>query len=355
MFNSTQLTIARNRRRLSRKELAVRVGLTPVTITRLEAGDNEPGPDNIKLIAAELGFPVDFFYGDYSDPLSKDAVSFRSLKAMTAKERDAAISAADLALTINDWIDDRFNLPEVDLPDLSNFIEDPAGAASFLRSDWGFGQRPIGNLIKLLESKGIRVFSLAEDTKNVDAFSFWRNGQPFIFLNTFKTAERSRFDIAHELGHLVLHRDGENTGRDAEAEANEFASHFLIPKTDLIANIPFVHSLNQLVKAKTRWGVSLQALAYRLHKNGLITDWRYRGFCIEISKLYGNSEPNGIERERSTLWEKIIRELWREGISNERLANEVHIPLAELNSLVFGLFSQDSAPKETNSALRLVK
>ncbi|MEQ9582190.1 MAG: hypothetical protein RIM68_08495, partial [Arenibacter sp.] len=105
----------------------------------------------------------------------------------------------------------------------------------------------------------------------------------------------------------------------------------------------------------TRWGVSLQALAYRLHKNGLITDWRYRGFCIEISKLYGNSDPNGIERERSTLWEKIIRELWREGISNERLANEVHIPLAELNSLVFGLFSQDSAPKETNSALRLVK
>src|SRR3546814_6566541 len=53
-----------------------------------------------------------------------------------------------------------------------------------------------------------------EDTKNVDAFSCWRNGQPFVFLNTFKSAERSRFDAAHELAHLVLHRHGGPQGRE---------------------------------------------------------------------------------------------------------------------------------------------
>ena len=70
----------------------------------------------------------------------------------------------------------------------------------------------------------MRVFSLAENTKNVDAFSCWRNDEPYVFLNTFKSTERSRFDSAHELGHLVLHRHGgAKQGRSAEYEAHLFA------------------------------------------------------------------------------------------------------------------------------------
>src|ERR1700742_2303507 len=148
-------------------------------------------------------------------------------------------------------------------------------------------------MIKLLESKGVRVFSLAENTKTVDAFSSWRNEIPYIFLNTFKSAERSRMDAAHELGHLVLHKHGgPRQGRDAEAEANSFASSFLMPQADVRSRLPFVAKLDDLVVAKKRWGVSVAALAYRLHKLGVLSAWQYRTFCIQINQRgFATKEP----------------------------------------------------------------
>src|SRR3546814_6955040 len=115
-------------------------------------------------------------------------------------------------------------------------------------------------MIKLLESKGVHVFSLAEDTKNVDAFSCWRNGQPFVFLNTFKSAERSRFDAAHELAHLVLHRHGGPQGREAETEANQFASAFLMPHADLVSTLPYVSSIDQILRRSEEHTSELQSL-----------------------------------------------------------------------------------------------
>src|SRR6185437_11273369 len=111
----------------------------------------------------------------------------------------------------------------------------------------------------------------AEDTKRVDAFSFWKGERPLIFLNTFKSPERSRFDAAHELGHLVLHKHGgPKQGRSAEHEAHLFAASLLMPSEDVLAVIPFVRSLDQIVNWKSRWGVSVAALAYRLHKLNII-------------------------------------------------------------------------------------
>jgi Zn-dependent peptidase ImmA (M78 family) len=108
----------------------------------------------------------------------------------------------------------------------------------------------------------------------VDAFSCWRNDIPYVFLNTFKSAERSRLDASLELAHLILHKHGgPQQGRDAEIEANNFASSSLMPKADVRSRIPFVSRLDELVVAKKRWGVSTGALAYRLHKLGILRDW----------------------------------------------------------------------------------
>src|ERR1700678_4270171 len=94
-------------------------------------------------------------------------------------------------------------------------------AARILRTEWQLGEKPVSNMIHLLESKGIRVFSLAENTVKVNAYSLWRRGKPYVFLNTFKSAESSRFDAAHELAHLILHQDGSVTGRKAEDQAHQ--------------------------------------------------------------------------------------------------------------------------------------
>jgi hypothetical protein len=83
------------------------------------------------------------------------------------------------------------------------------------------------NMVHLLESKGIRVFSLAVGAREVDAFLMWKGAIPYVFLNTHKTSEHSRYDAAHELGHLVLHEEDSPHGGEAELRANRFASAFL--------------------------------------------------------------------------------------------------------------------------------
>jgi Zn-dependent peptidase ImmA (M78 family) len=216
-----------------------------------------------------------------------------------------------------------------------------------LRQRWGIGERPIAHMIKLLESKGVRVFSLAENTRNVDAFSCWRNGEPYIFLNTFKTTERSRFDAAHELGHLVLHKHGGPQQRSAETEAHVFASCFLMPTDDLVAHVPFATDLNRLIRAKARWGVSLSAIAYGLHKLGRISDWNYRMFCIQINRNYGSGEPNGLPPERSSIWQMVLTELWKDGITRNDIATDLHIPAEEVENLLFGLTGEVRPPERS--------
>lgn len=338
MFNPSRFVFARKRRKLTARKLAEQCGISPQYLSQIENGKAENvETGTLKSIAAELGFPYEFFFGDDLEIPPLDSVSFRGLSSMSAKERDAAINSGAIALQLSDWIEERFNLPDVDVPDWRS-EGDPEPAARSLRTYWGIGERPISNVIKLLESKGVRIFSLAEDTKNVDAFSCWRNDRPYIFLNTFKTAERSRFDALHELGHLLLHRHGKPQGREAEKEADQFASFFLIPTMDMLGNIPkHIRSLGQLVTLKKRWGVSVAALAYRLHKAGLLSDWQYRGFCIEINSTLKDSEPEGLEKERSVVLQKVFQELWKDRATRSHVAKELLLPVEEVDNLIFSL------------------
>ena len=353
MFNASRLCLARKRRRLTAKGFAELLGMSPVTVTRLEAGQNEPEPETVDAMARVLDFPREFFFGDDIDELTKDAASFRSLTSMTAKEREAALAAGALAYLLSDWVAARFNLPEPDLIDLSQ-ERDPEAAARTLRQHWALGEQPISNMLQLLEAKGVRVFSLAENTQNVDAFSCWRNGVPYVFLNTFKSSEHSRFDAAHELAHLILHRHGgPRQGRESEIEANQFASSFLMPLRDVAARIPFVSKLDQLVSAKRRWGVSVAALAYRLHKIDVLTDWQYRTFCIQInSRGYRTQEPCALPREESVVWKKVFSQLWKDRISKNQVAATLHIPSSEIENLVFGLVGTSAQPSLGDRSIR---
>lgn len=353
MFKPGRLALARMRRRLSSRILAEQAGISPVTLSRIENGRQEPDEDTISKVIRILRYPREFFFRDDIDGVDADAVSFRSLTAMSARERDAALASGILALELADWTKKHFHLPEPDLLDLK-YEADPANAARTLRQHWGIGEKPIGHLIKLLESKGIRVFALAENTRNVDAFSYWRDGDAFIFLNTLKTTERSRFDAAHELGHLVLHTHGGPQGREAEHQANQFASAFLMPEADIKSHIPYVTGLSELVHAKRRWGVSVAALAYRLHKIGTLSDWQYRNFCIQIARDYGESEPASMARERSAIWQMILTEMWREGVTRHHIADELHIPRDEVDTLLFGLTGESGPPPSDRPNLKAV-
>jgi Zn-dependent peptidase ImmA (M78 family)/DNA-binding XRE family transcriptional regulator len=334
MFNPERLSLARKRRKYSKKLLAQAIDVTPITITRLEKGDNDPEKETLEKLSKALNFPVQFFMDDDIEGINCESVSFRSFSRLTARDKDSSLSCGELGLIFSDWVAVRFNLPNSDIPDLSADYT-PDSAAMALREYWGLGQRPINDIVKLLESKGVRVFSLREDIKTVDAFSFWRKKTPYIFLNSFKTIERSRFDAAHELGHLVMHVGGRLVhGKEIEREADYFASCFLMPEGDVRSNIIRTPTLHSLVSKKTRWKVSLSALCYRLHKLNILSDWQYRNFCIEINLQFKKTEPNSVGTISSTLWEMVFKELWNKKITKLTISQELSIPLQDLESLV---------------------
>jgi Zn-dependent peptidase ImmA (M78 family)/DNA-binding XRE family transcriptional regulator len=354
-FNPQRLSIARKRRLLNQKRFAELVGVSAHTVSRCEKGLTVPTEDTIELFAKVSGFPREFFYGPDLDEPDPNLVSFRSQKSMTAAARDAALAAGAIGFLLSDWVEHSFDLPASQLPDLH--LYDPEQAARTLRQEWSLGEKPISNIVHLLESKGVRVLSLAENSKRVNAFSLWRNDKAYTFLNTMKSAENSRFDAAHELGHLVLHQDGKVTGREAEDQANQFASAFLMPRADVLAVLPRVHYLEQIVQAKKRWRVSVAALNYRLHKLRITSDWKYRDLCIQISQhKYNVKEPNEIERERSVVWQKVMRVLWSEKTTQKDIARELNIPLSEVNTLIFGILHGGANQKpEGAQPLALIK
>ena len=345
MFNKKRLSLARKRRRLTGKGLAEIAGVSPITISRIENGEN-PDDETVAKLARSLGYPVDFFNGDDPEEIDTGAVSFRSLTRMSAKDRDAAIAAGALALELSDWVEREFSLPEPKLLDLS-YETDPEAAAQSLRQYWGLGEKPIGNVLGLLEVNGVRVFSLWEQTDAFDAFSFWRNEKPFVFLNNFKTAEHSIFDSVHEVGHLCLHRHGgTHPSRSAEQDANAFASAFLMPANDVRSRMPSFITVNTVLEAKKRWRVSAMAMAYRLRALGLLSEWQYKSHCIELGRRgYRSAEPGGIERETSRVWQKVLTQLWAERKTKTEIAAALNIPLDELESLVWGLTGQSVRPE----------
>jgi Zn-dependent peptidase ImmA (M78 family)/DNA-binding XRE family transcriptional regulator len=338
VFNHKRLSLARKRRRLTGKGLAELAGVSAITVSRVENGENEPDEETIAKLARALGYPEEFFDDDDPEEIDTSAVSFRSFTKMSAKERDAAIASGVLGLQLSDWVESEFRLPKANILDLS-YETDPEIAARSLRQFWSLGEKPIGNVLGLLEVNGIRVFSLSENTATVDAFSFWRNEKPFVFLNNYKTAEHSIYDSAHELGHLAMHRHaGTQPSRAAEREANQFASAFLMPENDVRARMPRFITVDTIIEAKSRWRVSAMAMAYRLHTLSLLSDWQYKSACIELGRRgFRSGEPGGIERETSRVWQKVLTQLWTERRTKNEIADALHIPLDELEGLIWGL------------------
>lgn len=296
-----------------------------------------PGPDTIAQLARALDFPVSFFSADELEEIPEHAASFRSMARMTASQRHSAQAAGTLALALHDWISERFRLPAADVPRVGPGV-DPETAAEVMRAEWGLGEQPLPNLVHLLEAHGVRVFSLTQENREVDAFSLWLRS-PFVFLNTQKSAEHSRFDAAHELGHLVMHSHHEiPQGKGIEREAHRFAAAFLMPAAGLVATTPRNPTIDDLIRTKQRWRVSIAALAYRLHQLGALSDWHYRQLAVEISQRgFRTTEPDSIPRETSQILNKVFVSLRKDGITKADVACDLHIHPADLDRIVFNL------------------
>lgn len=345
-FNSNRLKLARARRALTIKALAEAIDMTSKIVSEYENGRREPPANTLKLIAQTLNYPEAFFSGENIEELDCESVSFRSMKSMTATKRDAVLAAARTAMTFNNWLENKFKLPKTDLCNFhENDITNPETASRVLREKWGLGETSIKNMVHLLEAKGVKVFWLAEKNLAVDAFSFWKNDTAFIFLNTQKSAERSRFDAAHELGHLVLHKHGIQVSEDnqekedkrtIEREADRFASSFLMPEGSIKAYAPNYATIENLIQLKKIWLVSLSSLVRRLYDLDLITEWHYRTLNIEMSSRgMLKKEPEPIAKEKSQIFDKVFKLLWSKKITRKHIALDLGLPIEEINQFAF--------------------
>jgi Zn-dependent peptidase ImmA (M78 family)/transcriptional regulator with XRE-family HTH domain len=337
-FNPTRLALARARRGLTKQALAGMCGVTRRTVTAWEAGDVDSPP--VGLLSSVLTLPSDFFYADDAPKIEEASVSFRALSSVSARQVSRVLAISSLAVELGTWIDKHYTTPIVDLPDLSDTSDlAPVAAAEEVRSTWGVHHKPIKNMMSLLERKGVRIFSLPVTDREIDAFEFSYEGRPFVFLNTSKSAERLRFDLAHELGHMILHRgERKNLSRQIEQEAQEFAASFLIPADALYAQIVGKVRLDDVFKLKTYWKVSAVAMVERLYHLEFITEWMRRQWLIDLSQRgFRTSEPGGIHPESSRLLSELFRMARKDGWPVRRIAAELGEDERDIDALVFGL------------------
>lgn len=131
----------------------------------------------------------------------------------------------------------------------------------------------------------------------------------------------------------MVHQQGER-----EEEAHKFASAFLMPGASVLARSPKLASISELIRLKKVFGVSLAAMNYRLHQLKLTTDWQYRSLAIQISKNgYRVNEPEESARETSLILPMVLGNLYDEGFTRKRIAQELGLPLEELENLLFSL------------------
>lgn len=321
---------------MTKTRLAKIIGVTPQAIAQYESGINVPAPEHVHTIADELHFDSKFFYDDDLDQIPLDGISFRSRRAMTAAVRDRTLACSHMAASLVSFqISRRFRLPASAVPDLTT--EQPQIAADFLRAHWQLGRGPVASMLHVLEAHGVEVYWFDEESPHVDAVSFWRDDKPFILVSQrMRGGERVRFDLAHELGHLVLHRNVvELDSRDVEMSANQFAAAFLLPERQFRLECPMFPTLRQFLQLKPRWKTSIQAMIYRSRELGLLSVYHYQRLFKDLSaKGWRTSEPCQIAYEESAIHRDIFERLASRDIWTDDIAAELHIRTSDLCTLI---------------------
>lgn len=282
-FVGRRLTEARVARGIySSRALADLLGRAPSTIGRWEDGSQSPEPAALTSVATLLRLPEDFFLEEREET-KPETIFFRSFAA--ALKSDRALQSVRLR-----WLADvtavaehYAYLPEVNVPDLLDGRsyrelrqEDIERYAIELREHWTLGLRPIENMVDLAERQGIVVACEHMETDRLDGLSKWQAGRAFILLANDKNSfARRQYDVAHELAHLVLHRDVPEAElaislKQIEEQADRFAASFLLPADQYPLEVRST-DMFELERLKARWKTSIKAQIMRLRDLGVIT------------------------------------------------------------------------------------
>lgn len=339
--------MARAIRQMTATDLASAASISAPWISQIENVKKTPGPELVRELARVLNFPVEFFYRPVKSQPPSDAFHFRATSKLAKKDEATARSLSTLAIELSDWIEATYHSPAPAVPEVQDLIGSddelsPEQAAEAVRGAWGLGVAPVKNLLQLLESKGAKVYSAGGPLQAIDAFSFRHGATPVIFLNVHKSAERLRFDLAHELGHLVMHGGSLSVepGKEKEQAANDFASSFLMPRSDVIGAIHGNNlMLEDVLMLKRRWRVSAMALNLRAHRLGVISEWTYSTLAKQLSMAgFRRGEPGSdLRAESSSLLTQVMSDMRSRGQGFSELARLLDVRAQDVQDLMLGI------------------
>lgn len=197
--------------------------------------------------------------------------------------RAAALEYAYRGVTLSKHLNQYAGFPQPQPLDVADIALDPPHAAELLRTEWGLSDRPVHNMMRLLETVGVRVFSLSQGQAEVSTFSFMWEGVPYVFLQTGRNAVAQRFSLASELGHLAMHAtDTEPAGTLRRIEdAENFGRAFLMPPCALYAHGNMWTSLD-VISTSNRYKVPTEELLHRLHALGVISNHQKTEVAADI-------------------------------------------------------------------------
>lgn len=341
-FDGERLSLARRLARKQRTALAADIGVSAAAITQFERGQARPTRAIAAKLALALGMPMDFFArGVEIERVPVEAAHFRSLRSTPALSRDRALAFAELGHAVVGVIERYVDFPPLRIQthpvDGAIGNADISRIAAETRRFLSIPSGPIPHMVRLLESAGVVVLTMPPwiDSRDVDAFSVDTGNRPFVLLSPGKDDRaRSRFDAAHELGHLIMHPDVEPGSRIVEEQAHTFASQFLAPDAELLPELPERLDWTRLLRLKDHWKISLKALAFRAHRSGIWTDATYtrasRQLAAEGYPERGDLGP----REEPLAIGKAVQLLEEAGYGVEAIARATRLPLVTIQAVV---------------------
>jgi Zn-dependent peptidase ImmA (M78 family) len=306
----------------------------------MESGQLRASADVVSALTLLTGFTAQFFSREPCEvPLG--SLLFRGRTRISAAERRAAHRLGEVTFELATALREQLIRPDVRLPRLVDLeFPDPARAAAITRSSLGLDpETPVSDLVRTLERAGVLVLSLPVAGGRHDAYSFWGGPAldiPVIVLFRGVPPDRLRFSVAHELGHLVLHRA---PTPNVEREAHAFASHFLLPDDAVLREFPRPLTLTDVARLKPRWGVAMQAVVMAAARAGVIDDRQKRQLFQQISRRgWRKAEPGAaVALERPRGLPRMAELLYGSPPDARRVASDAGLPLR----LVAALLDQD--------------
>lgn len=341
-FNPEMLLTARNYKGYSQTKIANKCKISQGLYSKIESGVTILDDDDPLLtkFSGELGFPPSFFFKNaraLGVPASFHEM-YRKPKSVSQKKLLSKVSS-DLTirmLCVSKLLDSVELDPDLPLPqyDAEDYGNDGAAIARMVRRTWLIPDGPILNLTEIVERAGIIVFPSYFSAPKVDGVTVNVRGlPPVIFLNSISPADRARFSLAHELGHVVMHKQITNTMED---EANAFASELLMPEKEMRGEFSNRIDLKELARLKRVRRVSMAALLYRARSIGKLTDNQSQYLWRQMSR-YRTEEPASTQFERespTTLMSILKLFIDRLGYSTRDLAEAFDL-WEDMTNLVF--------------------